>query len=152
MIDMPERLEMIRYLTMVLDDERRSQPERLDQAEVRTEDAGIVVQFRRPRHTKILLPATWLSGRSNSMQLGMALGGFKLAVLLRKLDEIPEDLPPLPAEVKPAIKITTDDRQHGLDMALRACFGGQERTTEQIVTMADAFARYLAGERPGEMP
>lgn len=151
MIDMPERLEMIRYLTMVLDEERKGQPVRLDGAEVRTEVAGIVVQFRRPRHTKVLLPEPWLNGRSNSIGMAMTLAGFKLCELLRKLDEIPEDLPPLPLPPMPAACVpSSDDRDRGLEFALKGAGMLPGQTAKDVVATADAFARYLAGERPGE--
>lgn len=151
MIDMPERLEMIRYLNMVLDEERKGQPVRLAQAEVAVGAEGIVVLFRRPRHAKVLLPTTWLNGRSNSIGMAMTLAGFKLCELLRNLDEIPEDLPPLPAEVKPAKEPSREDRDRGLEFALRPSCPMPGQTARDVVATADAFARYLAGERPASL-
>lgn len=149
MIDMPERLEMLRYLTMVLDEERKQQPERLLMAEVRhDQEAGIVVQFRRPRRVEVLLPTAWLAGRNAVKELGMTLGGFKLAVLLRNLDDIPEDLPPAAVEARPAKPPSSDERDRGLEFALKWAPSVMPQTSKDIVAAADTFARYLAGEVP----
>ena len=149
MIDMPERLEMLRYLTMVLDEERKAQPNRLALAEIQhNQDSGIVVRFNRPRRIEVLLPAAWLASRSAGKELGMTMGGFKLAVLLRDMNQIPDDLPPAVPEPKPSIMPSNDDRDRGLEFALKWAPSAMPQTARDIVATADAFARYLAGEVP----
>ncbi len=151
MIDMPERLEMLRYLTMVLDEERKQQPQRLAQAEIEHhQDMGIVVQFRRPKRVEVLLPAAWLGRRDAERDLGMTMGGFRLAVLLRDMNQIPADLPPRAPAEKPAVEPSADDRDRGLEFALKLVPSAMPLTSKDIVATADAFARYLAGEVPGQ--
>lgn len=145
---MPERLEMVRYLTMVLDHERQEQPVRLAAAEIRNDDVGILVQFQRPRRVEVVLPATWLNGRNNSLPLGMCLGGWKLCEMLRDLKRIPDDVAPAVAP-PPEVETNDDDRKAGLDFALRMAPHMTMATSKDIVAMADDFARYLAGARPG---
>jgi len=152
MIDMPERLEMIRYFTALLDQERNHQPHRLAHAELQqNQEAGIVVLFRRPRRVEVILPIAWLTSRNASFPLGMAMGGFKLALLLRDLSQIPADLP-APAivdEEEEPVEVTETHRDRGMEMALRALHPSNgPHSTKDIVAAADAFARYLAGERP----